>query len=188
MLQWKELYNECINCYKCPLGDKRKNMVFGEGNLNAKLMFIGEAPGADEDETGRPFVGRAGQLLTKGLSALDLIRDRDYYICNICKCRPENNRTPFEDEALACIDYVRNQVALVKPKIIVSLGSTAMKYVISPEWKITRDRGKWIEKKGFNMMATFHPAALFRDENKKQLFWNDLKSIRSKFDEIVNNK
>ncbi|ERI94294.1 putative uracil-DNA glycosylase A [Clostridiales bacterium oral taxon 876 str. F0540] len=186
MLGWKELYEQCSNCDKCSLSKNRKNMVFGEGNLRAPIMFIGEAPGADEDEQGKPFVGKAGQLLTKGLTALNLIRDRDYYICNICKCRPENNRTPYEEEAESCLPYLRNQVALVKPKIIVCLGATAMKNVISKEWKITRDRGKWIERKGYYMIATFHPAALFRDESKKQMFWQDLKSIRQKYDELLN--
>lgn len=213
MLVWKELYNECLKCHKCKLGDNRINMVFGEGNINAKLMFVGEAPGADEDRIGRPFVGRAGQLLTKGLTALELTRDKDYYIANVCKCRPEKNRTPYDDEAQACIGYLRNQFALVKPKILVCLGSTSMKFVMEPiisklsssllqtqedlkfqnEWKnaiqsggmrITRDRGKWIKIKGIYMMATFHPAALFRDESKKKLFWEDLKNIKVKYSEV----
>lgn len=120
MLQWNDLYKECKDCSKCNLSNGKINMVFGEGNPKAKLMFIGEAPGADEDKTGRPFVGRAGQLLTKGLLALNLHREQDYYITNICKCRPENNRNPMEHEACACIPYLRNQVALIKPKIIIS--------------------------------------------------------------------
>jgi uracil-DNA glycosylase len=161
-------------------------MVFGEGNPTAPIMFVGEAPGADEDEEGKPFVGKAGQLLTKGLTALDLIRDRDYYICNVCKCRPENNRTPYDEEAESCLPFLRNQVALVKPKIIVCLGATAMRHVIDKDWKITRDRGKWVERKGYYMIATFHPAALFRDESKKALFWQDLKGIKKKYDELFN--
>lgn len=188
LLKWKELYEECSGCSKCSLSKTRKNMVFGEGNLKASIMFIGEAPGADEDSLGRPFVGRAGQLLNIGLKALDLSREKDYYICNILKCRPENNRTPNEEEALACIPYLRNQTALIKPKIIVCLGATAMRYVIDKDWKITRDRGKWIERKGFYMMATFHPAALFRDESKKILFWKDLKSIKEKLKEYHKEK
>ncbi|WP_027623596.1 uracil-DNA glycosylase [Clostridium lundense] len=187
MLKWKELYDECLNCNKCELKNSRNNMVFGEGNPRSRLMFIGEAPGADEDRLGRPFVGRAGMLLTKGLTALDLIRERDYYICNICKCRPENNRTPNEVEAEACLPYLRNQVALIKPKIIICLGSTAMKYILGSDWRITRDRGKWIERKGCYIMPTFHPAALFRDESKKILFWQDLKSVKRKFDELRND-
>jgi uracil-DNA glycosylase len=181
---WKELYDECYMCRKCGLGDKRTNMVFGEGNIKAPIMFIGEAPGGDEDREGLPFVGKAGQLLTKGLTALDLIRVRDYYICNVCKCRPENNRTPNDEEAEACLPYLRNQVALVRPKIIVCLGSVAMRFVMDREGKITRDRGKWIERKGFHMLATFHPAALFRDESKKALFWQDLKSVKAKYEEL----
>lgn len=214
MLHWKELYNECINCNKCSLGEKRTNMVFGDGKLEAKLMFVGEAPGADEDRIGKPFVGRAGQLLTKGLTALDILRDRDYYIANVCKCRPENNRTPYPEEAMACMPYLRNQFALIKPKIVICLGAVAMKFVMEPalkkasgdlleapdmditlgeEWKsayesgemkITRDRGKWLKLNGLYMMSTFHPAALFRDESKKKVFWEDLKKIKAKYDEL----
>jgi uracil-DNA glycosylase len=180
MLSWKELYNECNSCNKCPLCKNRKNMVFGEGNIKASIMFIGEAPGADEDITGKPFVGKAGQLLTKGLIAIGLQREKDYYICNICKCRPENNRTPIEEEAEACLPYLRNQFALIKPKIVVALGATAMKYIISKNGKITTQHGKWTEKNGCQLMATFHPAALFRDESKKLLFWQDIKSIKAK--------
>lgn len=187
MLQWKELYNECLECNKCRLSEKRTKVVFGEGNMHAPIMFVGEAPGADEDRTGRPFVGRGGQLLTKGLTKLDLHRDKDYYICNICKCRPENNRTPYEDEAMACLPYLRNQFALVKPKILVCLGATAMKYLIDDSWKITKNRGNWIEKKGIHMIATFHPAALFRDESKKVLFWDDLKRVKEKYEEVLNS-
>ncbi|MDP4177788.1 MAG: uracil-DNA glycosylase [Bacillota bacterium] len=188
MLYWKELINQCEGCNKCRLSENRTHVVFGEGNPKAKLMFVGEAPGADEDRLGRPFVGKAGQLLTKGLTSLNLERSRDYYICNICKCRPENNRTPLEDEAISCLPYLRNQAALIKPKIIVCLGAVAMKYIIGEEFKITRDRGKWIERKGVYIMPTFHPAALFRDESKKALFWQDLKQIKVKYDEIVTMK
>ncbi len=206
LLHWKELKEESEACVKCDLCKERTNVVFGEGNINSKVMFIGEAPGADEDRTGRPFVGRAGQLLTKALIALNLTRERDYYICNVCKCRPEKNRTPMEDEAKACIPYLRNQVALVKPKIIVCLGATSMKYVMEKVlnnskkfpgiaedmiWrealktgtmKITRDRGKWLRIKNFSIMSTFHPAALLRDENKKKLFWEDLKNIKEELE------
>lgn len=181
MLQWRELYNECSNCEKCELSKNRDKMVFGQGNINADLMFIGEAPGGDEDRTGVPFVGRAGQLLNKALTALELTREKDYYLCNICKCRPPHNRNPKEDEANLCLPYLRNQVALVKPKIIVCLGSVSMKYIISQDWKITRNRGQWVERKGFYLMATFHPAALLRDESKKKLFWEDLKSVKARY-------
>lgn len=184
MLQWKELQEQCNICDKCALGEKRINMVFGEGNPKAKLMFIGEAPGADEDRTGRPFVGRAGQLFEKGVKALDLNREKDFYIANICKCRPNRNRTPYEEEAKMCIPYLRNQVALIKPKIIVCLGATALKYIIGKDWRITRDRGKWMERKGCFLTCTFHPSAVLRDESKKSSFWNDLKNIKSKYEEI----
>lgn len=184
MLQWKELYEECSKCNMCRLGASRTNMVFGEGNPRAKLMFVGEAPGADEDRTGRPFVGKAGQLLEKALRTLDLQRERDYYIGNVCKCRPENNRNPHDDEAEACLRYLRNQVALIKPKIIVCLGAIPTKYIIGTEFKVTRDRGKWIERKGVYIMPIFHPAALLRDESKKPLFWEDLKEIKKKYEEI----
>lgn len=184
LLKWKDLHEECLGCYKCDIGNKRNNMVFGDGNPKAKIMFIGEAPGADEDRIGLPFVGKAGQLLTKALVALNLNREKDYYICNICKCRPDNNRTPYEEEAQNCLPYLRNQVALVKPKIIVCLGATAMKYILGSEWKITRDRGKWIERKGFYITLTFHPSAILRDESKKRLFWEDLKSVQRKYNEI----
>lgn len=184
MLKWKELYEECVNCHKCALGDNRTNMVFGDGNPKGKIMFIGEAPGADEDRTGLPFVGRAGKLLTRVLESLELHREKDYYICNICKCRPENNRTPHEHEEEACLPYLRNQVALVKPKIIVCLGATAMNCILGKDWRITRDRGKWVERKGFYMTATFHPSAVLRDENKKPMFWEDLKDIKKKYGEF----
>lgn len=184
MLQWKELYNKCSGCDECNLCKNRTNVVFGDGNIKADVMFIGEAPGRDEDMTGVPFVGRAGKLLEKALIALDMKRERDYYIANICKCRPKNNRTPNEDEAEKCINYLRNQVALVKPKIIICLGSTAMKYILGKEWKITRDRGKWVERKGVYIMPTFHPAALLRDEGKKKFFWEDLKSLKEKMNKL----
>ncbi|KOA18949.1 uracil DNA glycosylase superfamily protein [Clostridium homopropionicum DSM 5847] len=184
MLQWRELYNQCCQCKRCELGNNRINMVFGEGNPKAKLLFVGEAPGADEDKSGRPFVGRAGQLLEKALKAVNLIRGEDFYIANVCKCRPENNRTPKEDEAQACLPYLRNQVALIKPKIIICLGAVSSKYIIGEDFKITRDRGKWFERKGVQIMATFHPAALFRDESKKALFWEDIKEIKKKYDAL----
>jgi DNA polymerase len=188
LLKWKELYEECVNCHKCGLGDNRTNMVFGDGNPRGRIMFIGEAPGADEDRTGLPFVGRAGQLLTRALESIGLYRKNDYYICNICKCRPENNRTPYGHEEEACIPYLRNQVALVKPKIIVCLGATAMNCILGRDWRITRDRGKWVERKGFYMTATFHPSAVLRDENKKDAFWEDLKNIKKKYEETFDNK
>lgn len=186
MLSMEELQQYVKNCKKCRLSQSRTNVVFGEGVTNAKLMFIGEAPGADEDKLGRPFVGKAGQLLDKGLKALDFNRNKNFYIANICKCRPQNNRIPMEDEAEACLPYLRRQFIIIKPRIIVCLGTTAAKYIIDRNARITNIRGQWFEKKGYYFIATFHPAALLRDESKKKLMWEDLKKVKAKYDEIVN--
>ena len=140
------------------------------------MMFIGEGPGADEDAQGEPFVGKAGQLMNKAFDYVGINRE-EIYIANIVKCRPPNNRNPEEDEAVACLDYLRNQVMLVKPKIIVLLGSVALKNILGKEYGITASRGKWIEKKGILYMPTWHPAALLRDDSKKVEFWQDLKQV-----------
>lgn len=179
MLDWNELEKECKNCYKCGLGRTRTNIVIERGCRNAPLMLIGEGPGRHEDEQGRPFVGPAGQLLDLLLEGL-MFRETDYYICNIVKCRPPENRVPTDDEAEKCLPYLRNQVSLIRPKIIVCLGSTAMKYVIDKESKITQIRGQWIERKGYWIMPTFHPAALLRDDSKKPLMFEDMKKVRDK--------
>ena len=182
---WEEL-EESINgngCNKCKLCVGRNNIVFGVGNKNADIMFIGEGPGADEDIQGEPFVGKAGQLMNKAFDALEIKRE-EVYIGNIVKCRPPQNRNPELDEAKACMDYLRNQVLLIKPKIIVLLGSIALKNILGEEYGITSSRGKWIEKKGIWYMPTFHPAALLRDESKKLDFWRDLKLIKEKLKEL----
>lgn len=153
------------------------------GNKNTKIMLIGEGPGADEDRQGNPFVGKAGQLMDKAFQGLGINKE-DLYITNIVKCRPPQNRVPEQDEAEACLNYLRNQVILVEPKIIVLLGNTALKNILGNEYKITTTRGKWIEKKGIYYMPTWHPAALLRDENKKIDFWNDLKEVKKKLEEI----
>lgn len=184
MYGWRELYDHCMNCENCELSKTRNRVVFGEGNLHADIMFIGEGPGADEDRTGRPFVGRAGQLLEKGLLALGLSRET-VYIANIVKCRPPNNRVPEQAEGDACIAWLRNQVALVRPKIIVCLGATALKWVVSEHARISKIRGEWIEKNGVFIMPTYHPAALLRDESKKMPFWHDLKHVLKKYKEIT---
>lgn len=180
---WEELENSIKNCKKCKLCTGRKNIVFGEGNKEASLMFIGEGPGADEDAQGLPFVGKAGQLMNKAFQGLGLKRE-EVYIANIVKCRPPSNRVPEDDEATACLDYLRNQVILVKPKIVVLLGSTALKNILGKEYGITASRGKWIEQKGIKYMPTWHPAALLRDENKKVEFWKDLKEVVKKYNEL----
>ena len=180
---WEDLEKSIVGCKKCRLCDNRNNIVFGEGNKQAKLMFVGEGPGADEDRLGQPFVGKAGQLMNKAFAGLDIDRSK-VYITNIVKCRPPSNRVPQDDEAVACLDYLRNQVILVRPKIIVLLGSTALKNILGKEYNITASRGNWIEKKGILYMPTWHPAALLRDENKKIEFWKDLKEVVKKYEEI----
>lgn len=173
---WEELEEAIKNCNRCKLHKTRQNIVFGVGNRNADIMFIGEGPGADEDRLGEPFVGRAGRLMDMAFQAVGLNRE-EVYIANIVKCRPPANRNPEEDEANACLNYLRNQVMLVKPKIIVLLGSVALKNILGKEYGITASRGKWVERKGIKYMPTWHPAALLRDETKKIDFINDLKLV-----------
>lgn len=182
-----ELEQLCHQCERCNLARTRKNVVFGQGNVNADVMLIGEGPGATEDQTGVPFVGKAGQLLDKMLGAIQLDRNQ-IYIANIVKCRPPNNRDPLPDEKNACINYLRHQVRLIKPKIIVCLGRVAATTIIDPKFKITRQHGNFIERKGYYMIATYHPAALLRDESKKKEAWNDLKKIHNKIEELSINK
>lgn len=172
----EEINEEVKKCTKCKLCKNRTNTVFGIGNPNARVMFIGEGPGADEDIQGEPFVGKAGKLMNQAFKGLGISRE-EVYIANIVKCRPPNNRNPEKDEAEACIDYLRNQVMLIKPEIIVLLGSVALKNILGEEYGITKSRGKWIVKKDIKYMPTFHPAALLRDEVKKVDFWNDLKLV-----------
>ena len=144
-------------------------------------MFIGEGPGADEDAQGIPFVGKAGKLMNTAFQGIGIKRE-EVYIANVVKCRPPNNRNPEDDEVRACLDYLRNQVILVKPKIIVLLGNVALKNILGKEYGITSARGKWVEKNGIMYMPTFHPAALLRDETKKIMFWKDLKEVKKAMD------
>jgi len=180
---WEELEASIEKCEKCPLARGRNHIVFGEGNKQADIMLIGEGPGAEEDNQGIPFVGKAGQLMNKAFEGIGFKRER-LYIANIVKCRPPNNRVPKEEEAEVCLNYLRNQVVLIKPKIIVLLGSTALKNIISKDYGITACRGNWIEKKGILYLPTWHPAALLRDENKKIEFWKDLKAVKQKAEEL----
>ncbi len=173
---WEDLEASIVDCKKCKLCNNRQNIVFGVGNKNTSIMFIGEGPGADEDRLGEPFVGKAGKLMNLAFQAVGIKRE-DVYIANIVKCRPPNNRDPQDDEVSACINYLRNQVMLVKPKIIVLLGRIALQNILGKEYKITSSRGKWIEKKGIMYMPTWHPAALLRDEAKKVDFINDLNKV-----------
>ena len=174
MNSWEELESLCKNCKKCKLAQGRINVVIGDGNKNADIMFVGEGPGADEDIQGIPFVGKAGKLMDKAFEGIGIKRE-EIYIANIVKCRPPSNRNPEKDEAQACMEYLKKQIELVKPKVIVLLGSVALKNMLGDEYGITKVRGTWIEKDGIKYLPTFHPAALLRDESKKIAFWNDLK-------------
>ena len=174
LTQLKEL---CNSCHNCPLGETRTNLVFGVGNPNAELMFVGEAPGEQEDLSGTPFVGRAGQLLDKFLYAVDISRE-DVYIANILKCRPPKNRDPLPEEEDACIGYLREQVRLIRPKVIVCLGRISAMRLIKPDFKITAEHGKWFEKGNYLMTAVYHPAALLRDPRKKEDMLEDMKRIK----------
>ena len=177
---WEDLEKSIINCQKCKLCKQRQNIVFGTGNKEADIMFIGEGPGADEDRLGEPFVGRAGKLMNTAFDVVGIKRE-EVYIANVVKCRPPGNRNPEDDEANSCLDYLRNQVILVKPKIIVLLGSVALKNILGKEYGITASRGKIIEKKGIIYIPTWHPAALLRDENKKVDFIRDLQKVLNEY-------
>lgn len=181
---WEELQENCLTCRKCGLCEDRTNVVFGVGNINAEVMFIGEGPGENEDLLAQPFVGRAGKLLDKMLSAVDLDREKNIYIANMVKCRPPKNRDPKPEELECCIDWLRNQVMLMKPKIIVCLGRISAAKIIKPDIKITKEHGIWFEKNGIQMMAMLHPAALLRDPRKKPEAFEDFVALREKINEI----
>ena len=183
MKDWDALYEECIHCQKCGLAETRTNVVFGEGARDAEVMFIGEGPGEQEDRTGRPFVGRAGQLLDDMLAMIDLKREK-VFIGNMVKCRPPQNRDPLNIEQDACIGYLRNQVALIRPKIIICLGRISAVRLIKPDFKITKEHGQWFEKAGVQMTALFHPAAILRDPRRRPETFEDLKRIQQKIQEI----
>ena len=180
---WETLEGAVHNCKKCRLWEVRTNAVIGRGNPESDIMFIGEGPGQQEDLTGKAFVGAAGKLLDRMLESVGL-SEENVYIANIVKCRPPGNRDPLEDEKEACMNYLRYQLGLVKPKIIVCLGRIAATSIISPDFKITRQRGQWIERKGYHIMATYHPSALLRDESKKRPAWEDFKAIKAKYMEL----
>lgn len=180
---WEELELACKNCNKCKLCKQRHNVVIEEGNRNAKIMFIGEGPGADEDAQGIPFVGKAGRLMNMALAGIGIKRE-ELYITNIVKCRPPENRNPEKEEADSCKEYLQSQINMVKPKIIVLLGSVALKNILGEEYGITKSRGIWVEKNGIKYMPTFHPAALLRDDNKKIAFWKDLKTVKQEIEKL----
>ncbi len=182
--RWNQVKEVCLRCGACPLAARRNNVVFGEGVLEAPVMFVGEGPGEQEDLQGRPFVGPAGQLLDRMLAAIDLRREKNAIICNIVKCRPPGNREPTPEEGAKCLPFLRAQVDIVRPRIIVCLGATAVRHIIGPEARITRVRGQWTERKGFWIIATYHPAALLRDTSRKGQAWSDMMAIRAKLIEL----
>ena len=183
MKELETLRRTCQTCQACALGATRTNLVFGDGNPRAKIMFIGEGPGQQEDLTGIPFVGRAGQLLSQILEIIDLDRTR-YYIANIVKCRPPQNRDPSSEEQDACISYLEEQIQLIQPKIIVCLGRIAACRLIRSDFRITREHGQWVHKQGRWMTALYHPSALLRDLSKRPDTFDDLKSIQAKILEV----
>ena len=174
-----EIRRELGDCKRCPLCNGRTQIVFGSGNPRAQLVFVGEAPGADEDQQGVPFVGKAGQLLTKMIEAMKFTRD-DVYICNVVKCRPPENRNPEPDEIAACEPFLKAQVASVRPKVIVTLGKFAAQALLKDQTAITRLRGQWREYEGIPLMPTFHPAYLLRVPTEKKLAWGDLQEVMKK--------
>lgn len=177
---WEVLEKECQNCRECSLCETRTNVVFGVGSREAEVLFIGEGPGANEDAQGVPFVGRAGQLLDDMLSIIGLDRSQ-VYIANIVKCRPPENRDPLGVEQDACIGYLRRQVALLRPKIIVCLGRiAAMRILQNDRYKITQEHGQWIERNGILMTGFYHPAALLRDPRRRPEAFDDFKSLQQK--------
>ncbi len=180
----RDLHDAICSCVKCPLGHSRTNFVFGTGNPAATLMVIGEAPGADEDAQGEPFVGRAGQLLNKILEAINFKRE-DVYICNILKCRPPGNRKPLAEEVDLCIPYLRKQIALVRPKVILALGLTAAENLLATTESLGRLRGRILRYEGIPLMVTYHPAALLRNPNWKRPTWEDVQAVRKLHDELV---
>lgn len=183
MANWEQLRESCEGCQGCELYAGRHNVVFGDGNPAAEIMFIGEGPGEQEDLTGIPFVGPAGQLLTRMLEIIDLDRSQ-YYITNIVKCRPPRNRDPRENEQEACIGYLRTQVRLIRPKIMICLGRIAAMRLIRSNYRITREHGQWVKNGPFWMTAIYHPSALLRDLSKRPETFDDLMSIREKILEV----
>ena len=181
----EELYEKIHNCVECPLGETRTKFVFGTGNPNAEAMLIGEAPGADEDKQGEPFVGRAGKLLTDILAAIQLKRE-DVFIANILKCRPPNNRDPLPEETDTCFPYLEKQIELIKPKIILCLGRVAANGLLNKKLTLGDWRKDEHEYKGIKVIVTYHPAALLRNPNWKRGCWEDVKIFKKYYDELTN--
>ena len=186
-MKLEELKSTCAACEKCSLHKTRTNCVFGTGTENARLLFVGEAPGEQEDLSGTPFVGRAGQLLDKFLAAVDIPRE-DVYIANILKCRPPQNRDPLPEEEEACLDYLREQVRLIDPDIIVCLGRISAAKLIKPDFRITKEHGQWFKKGRYLMTAVYHPAYLLRDPRKKEDMLTDMRIIKQKLEETLESQ
>ena len=183
-VDYNQLRQEANRCKKCELHTTRTNVVFGAGNENADLMFVGEAPGRDEDENGEPFVGRAGQLLTKVIEAMELTRDK-VYIANVIKCRPPNNRNPKRTEIESCEPYLIRQIELIKPKVICALGTFATQMLLRTEAKISSLRGNFLEYRGTKVMPTYHPAYLLRNPEGKREVWEDMKKIMTELNSNI---
>lgn len=181
---FEELQKDCLSCQRCSLGQTRTNLVFGTGNPNADVMFIGEGPGEQEDLQGEPFVGKSGQLLDKMLKAIDLDRTDNIYIANMVKCRPPHNRDPLPEEEDQCIIWLREQFKFIRPKIIVCLGRVAAQRLIDPNFRVTKQHGQFMEKAGILMMGTFHPAALLRNPQQKPDAFDDFLALRDKLAEL----
>ena len=180
---WEVLRSDCESCQACELCKTRTNLVFGTGNEDADVLFVGEAPGDNEDKTGIPFVGRAGKLLDQYLFAVDIPREK-VYIANILKCRPPQNRDPLPAEEDACIEFLRRQVKLINPKIIVCLGRISAARLIRPDYKITKEHGTFVKKGSFLMTAIYHPAFLLRNPTKKEEMLADMKAIKQQIDNM----
>lgn len=181
---FEDLKTDCLKCTMCPLAPTRTQVVFGVGNQNADIMFVGEGPGENEDLQGEPFVGKAGQLLDKYLEVIDLDRNKNIYIANIVKCRPPKNRDPLPEEQSCCINWLRAQTRLIKPKIIVCLGRIAAQKLISEDFKVTKQHGQFIQKGNIIFMGTFHPAALLRNPGNKPDALADFQALRDKIKEL----
>ena len=181
---WEDLEQSIENCNKCKLCKTRLNIVFGTGKRDADIMLIGEGPGENEDLQGKPFVGRSGQLLDKFLAAVDLSRDKNVYIANMVKCRPPKNRDPKPEEQDTCITWLREQFKIIRPKIIVCVGRISAQKLIDPNFRVTKEHGIFIEKNGVLMMGTFHPAAILRNPNNKELAFQDWLALRDKIEEL----
>ena len=183
---WRALEHECAQCRECALCQTRHSVVFGTGNPQAEVLLVGEAPGANEDEQGIPFVGRAGKFLDDMLAIIGLDRTK-VYITNIVKCRPPGNRDPLNVEQDACIGYLHRQIALIRPKILVCLGRVAAKRLMDPKFLITKERGQWRDVDGMRVMATYHPSALLRDPAKRPEAFDDLKSLQREIERVCPN-